>query len=430
MRAVSLHADVIVVASRVWQTTSTLVRGRGRSRAFVIDSPVTPTSWRSCRRCSSRRASRSAGCSPPTATGITCSARLAFPDAALGVRRDDRGPPGRGAGRGRAGAARVRRRALRRPPRAARARLGAGAAGPGRAASSGAASWSCTRPTATPSTAWRSGSRGPASRLRRLPLAGGDPDVAEGSPRGLPGDAGAAAPARARGRARRPRPRGRARRARRWRSWRGSRLPRAGCSQAALTRRCRGSRRSAAQRRRHAENVAALAGSASRAPRKQVAAGFDACCEPRSRAPRRGRAPRVVLVGVEFDAPAPARSACSLDRRLARAPCRRRAGGPARGRRGPPASSRRRLPHAVAVAQLADPGGRRSSSAAASRNSVSSLLHQALDAGEEGVGRRPRRPARSRKLDQQVATTRASSGPPATRVTLTLSPIATTPRPT
>ena len=27
MRAVSLHRDVIVVTSRVWQTTSTLVRG-------------------------------------------------------------------------------------------------------------------------------------------------------------------------------------------------------------------------------------------------------------------------------------------------------------------------------------------------------------------------------------------------------------------
>ena len=35
-------------------------------------------------------------------------ARLAFADAAVGVRRDDRGTPGRRAGRGGAGAARVR----------------------------------------------------------------------------------------------------------------------------------------------------------------------------------------------------------------------------------------------------------------------------------------------------------------------------------
>ena len=40
MRAVGVHADVIVVTSRVWQTTCTLVRGG--EEAFVIDSPVLP----------------------------------------------------------------------------------------------------------------------------------------------------------------------------------------------------------------------------------------------------------------------------------------------------------------------------------------------------------------------------------------------------
>jgi len=40
MRAVALHADVLVVTSRVWQTTCTLVRGG--EEAFVIDSPVYP----------------------------------------------------------------------------------------------------------------------------------------------------------------------------------------------------------------------------------------------------------------------------------------------------------------------------------------------------------------------------------------------------
>ncbi len=45
MRAVSLHRDVIVVTSRVWQTNCTLVRGAGGepgAEAFVIDSPVYP----------------------------------------------------------------------------------------------------------------------------------------------------------------------------------------------------------------------------------------------------------------------------------------------------------------------------------------------------------------------------------------------------
>lgn len=43
MRAISLHPDVIVVTSRVWQTTCTIVRGPGDgAEAFVIDSPVYP----------------------------------------------------------------------------------------------------------------------------------------------------------------------------------------------------------------------------------------------------------------------------------------------------------------------------------------------------------------------------------------------------
>ena len=54
MRAIALHPDVIVVTSRVWQTTCTIVRGEGAeepaqpaepaqaAEAFVIDSPVYP----------------------------------------------------------------------------------------------------------------------------------------------------------------------------------------------------------------------------------------------------------------------------------------------------------------------------------------------------------------------------------------------------
>ena len=40
MRAVGLHPDVVVVTSRVWQTTATLVRSGGE--AFFVDSPVLP----------------------------------------------------------------------------------------------------------------------------------------------------------------------------------------------------------------------------------------------------------------------------------------------------------------------------------------------------------------------------------------------------
>ena len=40
MRAVGLHADVVVATSRVYQTTCTLVRGGGE--AFCIDSPILP----------------------------------------------------------------------------------------------------------------------------------------------------------------------------------------------------------------------------------------------------------------------------------------------------------------------------------------------------------------------------------------------------
>ncbi|MDQ3850222.1 MAG: MBL fold metallo-hydrolase, partial [Actinomycetota bacterium] len=40
MRVVSLHPDVLVATSRVWQTTCTIVRCG--EECFVIDSPVLP----------------------------------------------------------------------------------------------------------------------------------------------------------------------------------------------------------------------------------------------------------------------------------------------------------------------------------------------------------------------------------------------------
>ena len=40
MRAVGVHADVVIVTSQFWQTTCTVVRSG--DEAFVIDSPVLP----------------------------------------------------------------------------------------------------------------------------------------------------------------------------------------------------------------------------------------------------------------------------------------------------------------------------------------------------------------------------------------------------
>jgi glyoxylase-like metal-dependent hydrolase (beta-lactamase superfamily II) len=42
MRAVSLHSDVIVVTSQLFQAHCTIVRGPGADEAFAIDSPVLP----------------------------------------------------------------------------------------------------------------------------------------------------------------------------------------------------------------------------------------------------------------------------------------------------------------------------------------------------------------------------------------------------
>ena len=43
MRALSLHPDVVVVTSSVWQTSATLVRGPGEMpESVLVDSPILP----------------------------------------------------------------------------------------------------------------------------------------------------------------------------------------------------------------------------------------------------------------------------------------------------------------------------------------------------------------------------------------------------
>lgn len=83
MRVVSLHPDVLVATSRIWQTTCTIVRGG--DEAFIIDSPVLPDELEILPALLEQSHF-------PAPSGLLVThadwdhllARLAFPDAALG----------------------------------------------------------------------------------------------------------------------------------------------------------------------------------------------------------------------------------------------------------------------------------------------------------------------------------------------------------
>jgi glyoxylase-like metal-dependent hydrolase (beta-lactamase superfamily II) len=83
MRVVSLHEDVLVVTSQVWQTTCTAVRAGGE--CFLIDSPVFPDELEALPTVLSQ-----AGFGTPSALIVTHAdwdhllGRLAFPGVALG----------------------------------------------------------------------------------------------------------------------------------------------------------------------------------------------------------------------------------------------------------------------------------------------------------------------------------------------------------
>ena len=234
--------------SRSTPTSSSSRRASGRRRArwcaaarrrSASTRRCSPTSSSCCRRSPSRRASGSSGCSPRTPTGTTCWAATPSP-----TRRS--ASPSRRAARLRdePGAAQRELRDfdeehyVERPRRWRSARPGAAGPGPLRDRRARARAAPGRRPHRR-----RDGGLDPVGAVlvvRRLPLAGRDPDALAGRLAArLPRDARPAGAARRAGRARRARPRRGARlRRARWRScartaptWRRSR--------AARRRRCR-----------------------------------------------------------------------------------------------------------------------------------------------------------------------------------------------
>jgi glyoxylase-like metal-dependent hydrolase (beta-lactamase superfamily II) len=83
VKAVGLHPDVIVVTSRFWQTTCTLVRSG--SEAFCIDSPVLPDELELLPAVAAQSEFPVVGCLATHADWDHLLGRYAFGDAPLGV---------------------------------------------------------------------------------------------------------------------------------------------------------------------------------------------------------------------------------------------------------------------------------------------------------------------------------------------------------
>ncbi|HWT24580.1 MAG TPA: MBL fold metallo-hydrolase [Solirubrobacteraceae bacterium] len=83
MKAVGLHPDVVVVTSRVYQTTCTLVRSGGE--AFAVDSPVLPDELELLPAVARQAGFRVVGCLVTHGDWDHLLGRYAFPDAPLGV---------------------------------------------------------------------------------------------------------------------------------------------------------------------------------------------------------------------------------------------------------------------------------------------------------------------------------------------------------
>ena len=161
VRAVGLHPDVVVVTSRFWQTTCTLVRSG--EEAFCIDSPVLPDELEILPSIAEQARFRVVGLLVTHADWDHVLGRYAFPDAPLGRRRADRARLQRRAGRARSACCAT---STRRTTSSARGRSALpepqALPVPGRCGIGDAGARAAPAPTATPPTAWRSGSRGRA----------------------------------------------------------------------------------------------------------------------------------------------------------------------------------------------------------------------------------------------------------------------------
>jgi glyoxylase-like metal-dependent hydrolase (beta-lactamase superfamily II) len=83
VRALSVHADLIVFISRYWQTTCTAVRAN--DEGFVIDSPIYPDELEAVRGVLDQAAFPVSGLLATHGDWDHLLGRLAFPDASLGV---------------------------------------------------------------------------------------------------------------------------------------------------------------------------------------------------------------------------------------------------------------------------------------------------------------------------------------------------------
>jgi glyoxylase-like metal-dependent hydrolase (beta-lactamase superfamily II) len=83
VKAVGLHPDVFVVTSRVWQTTSTLVKVG--DEAFCVDSPVLPDELELLPAIAAQAGFRVVGCLATHADWDHLLGRYAFPEAPLGM---------------------------------------------------------------------------------------------------------------------------------------------------------------------------------------------------------------------------------------------------------------------------------------------------------------------------------------------------------
>ncbi len=83
MKAVSVHQDVIVITSRIWKTTATLVRSGGE--AFLIDSPILPDELEILPALAEQAEFPVSGLLATHADWDHLLGGYAFPEAALGV---------------------------------------------------------------------------------------------------------------------------------------------------------------------------------------------------------------------------------------------------------------------------------------------------------------------------------------------------------